>query len=130
MMMMVYVLVKCYLATLPRMSSVNANAGEGFISAASLVPGVGMAAYAAPAGDAPPTVDVANVQPLPVASANGAAGAVNASRGGAGGAGAGASVRPPMRWTNNTSGFVLCRMRKLILSGARADKGFKEKDIN
>ena len=61
MMMMVYVLVKCYLATLPRMSSVNANAGEGFVSAASLVPGFGMAAATAPAGGAPPTIAIANV---------------------------------------------------------------------
>ena len=29
-----------------------------------------------------------------------------------------------------TSGFVLRRMRQLILSCARADKGFKKKDIN
>ena len=35
-----------------------------------------------------------------------------------------------MRWTNNTSGFVLRRMRQLIQSGARVGKGFKEKDIN
>ena len=98
-------LVKCNLAALPRMSSVNANASEGFVSAASLVPGVGMAASAALAGEAPPAVVVANVQPLPAAGANGAAGAVNV-----GGGGAGAGVRPPMRWTNNTSGFVLRRM--------------------
>ena len=35
-----------------------------------------------------------------------------------------------MRWTSNTSGFVLRRMMRLNLTGARADKGFKEKDIN
>ena len=99
-------LVKCYLAALPRMSSVNANAGEGFVSDASLVPGFGMATAAALAGGAPPAVVVASVQPLPVAGANGAVGVVNASGGGAGGA-----VRPPMRWTNNTNGFVLRRMR-------------------
>ena len=56
---MVYLLVKCYLATL-RMASVNVNgaggvAGEGFVTTTSLVPGVGMAAAGAPAG--------ANVQP-------------------------------------------------------------------
>ena len=61
MMMMVYVLVKCYLAALPRMSSVNANAGEGFVSATSLVLGVGISAYTAPAGGAPPTIAIANV---------------------------------------------------------------------
>ena len=97
MMMMVYVLVKCNLAALPRMSSVNANASEGFVSAASLVPRVGMAASAAPAGGAPPTIVVANVQPLPAAGANEAASVVDAGGDGAGGAGAGAGVRPPMR---------------------------------
>ncbi|CAD6226689.1 unnamed protein product [Miscanthus lutarioriparius] len=65
------------------MSSVNANDGEGFVSAASLVPGFGMAASAAPTGGAPPTIVVANVQPLPAAGANGAAGAINAGGGGA-----------------------------------------------
>ena len=35
-----------------------------------------------------------------------------------------------MRWTSNTSGFVLRRMRQFNLTGARADMGFKEKDIN
>ena len=35
-----------------------------------------------------------------------------------------------MRWTNNTSGFVLRRLCNLKESGVRADKGFKEKDIN
>jgi hypothetical protein len=35
-----------------------------------------------------------------------------------------------MRWTTNTSGFILRRMSQLIESGARADKGFKEKEVN
>jgi len=38
--------------------------------------------------------------------------------------------RPAMRWTNNTSGFVLRRLCNLIESGAWANKGFKEKDVN
>ena len=39
-------------------------------------------------------------------------------------------ARPAMRWTNNTSGFVLRMLCNPIQSGARADKGFKEKDAN
>ena len=35
-----------------------------------------------------------------------------------------------MRWTNSTSGFVPRRLCQLIESGARADKGFKEKEVN
>ena len=35
-----------------------------------------------------------------------------------------------MRWTSNTNGFVLRRMRQLVESGARADKGFKDKEVN
>ena len=43
---------------------------------------------------------------------------------------AAAAARLAMRWTTNTSGFVLKRMSQLIESGARADKGFKEKEVN
>ena len=97
---MVYVLVKCYLAALLRMASVNVNgaggvAGEGFVTAALLVLGVGMAVAGALVG--------ANVQPLPVVGGNGDGATTNAG-----------GARPPMRWTNNTSGFVLRRMRQLI----------------
>jgi hypothetical protein len=35
-----------------------------------------------------------------------------------------------MRWKNNTSGFVLRRISRLIQTSARADKGFKENDVN
>ncbi|CAD6253745.1 unnamed protein product [Miscanthus lutarioriparius] len=42
----------------------------------------------------------------------------------------GAATRPPMRWTNNSSGFVLRRMSQLIQTGARDVKGFKDKDVN
>jgi hypothetical protein len=41
-----------------------------------------------------------------------------------------ATARPAMRWTTNTSGFVLRRMSQVIESGARANKGFKEKGVN
>ena len=44
--------------------------------------------------------------------------------------GAGVAARVAMRWTTNTSGFVLRRMSQLIKSGARANKGFKENKVN
>jgi hypothetical protein len=56
------------------------------------------------------------------------------------GAGAAASVpqaaagvgaaRATMRWTNNTSGFVLRRMDALANDGTKPDKVFKDKDVN
>ena len=36
----------------------------------------------------------------------------------------------PMRWNNNTSGFVLRRMIQLVSDGSRPDKVFKDKDVN
>ena len=44
-----------------------------------------------------------------------------------------AAVAPasgPMRWNNNTSGFVLRRMAQLLSDGTRPNKVFKEKDVN
>jgi hypothetical protein len=35
-----------------------------------------------------------------------------------------------MRWTNNTSGFVLRRMAALVSDGSRPNKVFKDKDVN
>jgi hypothetical protein len=35
-----------------------------------------------------------------------------------------------VRWTNNTSGFVLRRMAALVSDGGRLDKVFKDKDVN
>jgi hypothetical protein len=35
-----------------------------------------------------------------------------------------------MRWTNNTSGFVLRRMTALVNDGTKPDKVFKDKDVN
>jgi hypothetical protein len=36
----------------------------------------------------------------------------------------------PMRWTSNTSGFVLRRMAQIISEGSRTDKTYKDKDVN
>jgi hypothetical protein len=41
-----------------------------------------------------------------------------------------AVVASPMRWNNNTSGFVLRRMAQLLTDGTRPDKVFKDKDVN
>ena len=46
------------------------------------------------------------------------------TQGGAGGA------RPPMRWNNNSSGFLLRRMAQIVSDGSSADKCFKDKDVN
>jgi hypothetical protein len=46
------------------------------------------------------------------------------------GAGAGAGTVKAMRWTNNTSRFVLRRMAALVSYGSRPDKFFKDKDVN
>jgi methionine salvage enolase-phosphatase E1 len=35
-----------------------------------------------------------------------------------------------MRWNNNTSGFVLKRMAHIISEGSKADKTYKDKDVN
>ena len=35
-----------------------------------------------------------------------------------------------MRWNNNTSGFVLRRMSKIVSDGSRTEKCFKDKDAN
>lgn len=42
----------------------------------------------------------------------------------------GAGPRPPMRWNNGTSSFMLRRMSELITTGVRTDKGFKEVHLN
>ena len=46
------------------------------------------------------------------------------------GAAAPAAAPGPMRWNNNTSGFVLRRMAHLLSDGTRPDKVFKDKDVN
>jgi hypothetical protein len=35
-----------------------------------------------------------------------------------------------MRWTNNTSGFILRRMTALVSDGSKPNKVFKDKDVN
>jgi predicted patatin/cPLA2 family phospholipase len=35
-----------------------------------------------------------------------------------------------MRWTNNTSGFILRRMTQIVSERSRTDKTYKDKDVN
>lgn len=118
----VAVLVKCYLAAILRMSPVNVSAdatAKGFITVAPMMGVARMRAPTlAPAARAHPPAGANGQPPASALAANGA--------GGGGGGGA----RPPMRWTKITSGFALRRMKQLIETGARANKGFKEKDVN
>ena len=46
------------------------------------------------------------------------------------GAAAPAAALGPMRWNNNTSGFVPRRMAQLVSDGSRPDKVFKDNDMN
>jgi hypothetical protein len=45
-------------------------------------------------------------------------------------AAAAALAAGPMRWNNNTSGFVLRMIAQLLSDGTRPDKVFKDKDVN
>jgi len=96
-----------------------ANGAQGFVTTAAMLP----AGYICPPGAnvVAPTAGIPAEPALPpvppIAPSASAKVVVPPSR-------------PAMRWTNNTSGFVLRRLCNLIESGARADKGFKEKDVN
>jgi hypothetical protein len=96
---------------MPTVNVFGDGATEGFVTAASLMGVRVPAAAPAPTVGAPPPVS-ANGQPP--AAINGAIAAA--------GNGAATSARPPMRWKNNTSGFVLRRISQLIQTCARADK--------
>ena len=100
----------------------NGGAGAGFVAASTMLPSESAFAPADANAGVPPAAAAlsANAATLPT-DAPSAAGAAD---------GAGAAARAAMRWTTNTSGFVLKRMSQLIESGARADKGFKEKEVN
>jgi len=97
------------------------NGVAGFVNASAMVPGGSAFALDVAAG----ATVVADDDVYVVAGATAVSAGVGATADGAGPA-----ARPPMRWTANTSGFVLRRMKQLIESGARADKGFKDKEVN
>jgi hypothetical protein len=85
--------------------------GVGFVTAASMLTGSVVAAVA----DGVVAAGVGGV----------AAGVVAA-----GVDGPAAASRLPMRWTSNTSGFILSSTTQLIESEATTDKGFKDKEVN
>ena len=101
------------------MAGNGAASGAGFVNASAMLPGGSAFAPAAAAAGAPTAATFVVDDDVHVV-----AGATTI------GDGVGAAARPPMRWIANTSGFVLRRMKQLIESGARADKGFKDKEVN
>jgi len=108
------------------MAGNGAASGAGFVNASAMLPSGSAFAPAAAAGGAPPppAALVADDDVHVVAGVATVGDGVGAADG------VGAVARPPMRWTANPSGFVLRRMKQLIESGARADKGFKDNEVN
>ncbi|CAD6333663.1 unnamed protein product [Miscanthus lutarioriparius] len=100
----------------------NGGAGAGFVAASAMLPGGSTFAPAGANAGVPP--------PAAALSANAAALPADAPPTASATDGAGVAARVAMRWTTNTSGFVLRRMSQLIKSGARANKGFKENEVN
>jgi len=103
----------------------GAAGGARFVNASAMLPGGSAFALATIAGGAPIAIALVADDDVHVV-----AGAAAIGDGVGAADGAIAAARPPMRWIANTSGFVLRRMKQLIESGARADKGFKDKEVN
>ncbi|CAO1945313.1 unnamed protein product [Urochloa humidicola] len=102
------------------MAGMSVPVPNGFQPAANMVQGYAAAAQAAVAAAlaAPEFVDLAGA----AAEGDGAEAAPAAN-------GAAANA-PPMRWNNNTSGFVLRRMAQIVSDGSRTDKTYKDRDVN
>jgi hypothetical protein len=79
---------------------------EGFLAVVNMVPGAAAVAQAV-VGAAPDVVDLVEGEVAPAAGQVG-----------------------PMRWNNNTSGFVLRRMAQIVSEGSKTDKTYKDKDVN
>jgi hypothetical protein len=88
------------------MAANNVDLEGGFVFAANMDPGV--AAFGQPAD--PVVVDLeaeqGDAEPVVVGQ------------------------QGPMRWNNNTSGFVLRRMAQIVSESGRTDKTYKDKDVN
>ena len=108
------------------MAENGAAGGARFVNASAMLPGGSAFAPAAIVAGAPPPTTA----PVGDDDVHVVAGAAVVGDGVGTTDGVGAAARPPMRWIANTSGFVLRRMKQLIESGARADKGFKDKEVN
>jgi hypothetical protein len=82
------------------------TAEGGFVPAADVLDGAPVAAQQAPA---PVVAAVAAAVEVPVNPP---------------------ATNGPIRWNNNTSGFVLRRMAQMLNDGTRPDKVFMDKDVN
>ncbi|CAD6231210.1 unnamed protein product [Miscanthus lutarioriparius] len=107
------------------MAGNGAASGAGFVNASAMLPGGSAFAPAAAAAGAPTAATFVVDDDVHVV-----AGATTIGDGVGAADGAIAAARPPMRWIANTSGFVLRRMKQQIESGARADKGINDKEVN
>jgi hypothetical protein len=87
------------------MAATNLDAQGGFVSAANMMEG------------APAVAGAALGEPDVVDPLDGEAAHVVPQQG-------------LMRWTNNTSGFVLRRMTQIVSERSRTDKTYKDKDVN
>jgi hypothetical protein len=92
-----------------RMSAINLDAQGGFVAANMVQADDHVAAVGAGLG-APPVVHQVDDDDAAPAPAGGQQG--------------------PMRWTSNTSGFVIRRMAQIISEGSRTDKTYKDKNVN
>ena len=108
------------------MAGNGAASGAGFVNASAMLPGGSAFAPAAIVAGAPPPTTA----PVGDDDVHVVAGATTIGDGVGAADGAIAAARPPMRWIANTSGFVLRRMKQQIESGARADKGINDKEVN
>jgi hypothetical protein len=88
------------------MTAFDLEAQEGFLATVNMVQGAAAVAQAA-VGAAPDVVDLVEGEDAPAAGQAG-----------------------PMRWNNNTSGFVLRRMAHIVSEGSKTDKTYKDKDVN
>jgi hypothetical protein len=87
------------------MAAANLDAQGGFVAAANMME-VAPAVAGAALGE-PDVVDLLDGEPAHAVPQQG-----------------------PMRWTNNTSGFVLRRMTQIVSERSRTDKTYKDKDVN
>jgi hypothetical protein len=87
------------------MAATNLDAQGGFVAAANMMEGAPVVAGAA-LGE-PEVVDLLDGEAAHAVPQQG-----------------------PMRWTNNTSGFVLRRMAQIVSERSRTDKTYKDKDVN
>jgi hypothetical protein len=108
--------------TFIRMAAMGDDVLAGFVAATHLVQGMVVATGASAVAQAAAAAPVGASAAVEVgADAPDGGVAADAPDGG---------PRPPMRWNNNTSRFILMRMAQILSDGSRADKLFKDKNVN